>query len=356
MIVVDGAMGEGGGQVLRTSLALSLVTGLPFRIERIRAARARPGLAPQHLRSVQAAAAAGRARVEGAWRGSMALLFVPGAVSAGIYRFDVGTAGSASLVLQTVALPLALAGGASTVAVVGGTHVPWSPSAHYLERQWAWALEQIGARLEVRLGRAGFYPRGGGEITARIEPTRGFRPVRWIEPGRLLAVTGISAAANLDPSIAARQARRARERLAGLGVPVAVEVQRIDAPSPGTFLFLEAAFEHARCCATGLGERGKPAERVADEAADEIAGFVGSGAAVDPHLADQLLLPLCLAAGESVFTTARVTRHLTTNAAVIRRFLPGAAVEVEGAEGEPGRVRVVPPRRGARAVGDGKET
>ncbi|MEW6486888.1 MAG: RNA 3'-terminal phosphate cyclase [Thermodesulfobacteriota bacterium] len=356
MILVDGAMGEGGGQVLRTSLALSLVTGLPFRIERIRAGRPRPGLAAQHLRSVEAAAAAGGARVEGASKGSAALTFAPRGVSPGDYHFDVGTAGAASLVLQTVALPLALAEGASTVGVTGGTHVPWSPSAHYLERQWAWALEQVGARLEVRLARAGFYPRGGGEITARIEPVRGFRPVRWIEPGRLLGVSGISAVANLDPSIAARQARRARERLAGLGVPVAVDVQSIDAPSPGTFLFLEAAFEHARCCATGLGERGKPAERVADEAADEIAAFVGSGAAVDPHLADQLLLPLCLAAGESAFTTARVTRHLTTNAAVVRHFLPGAAVEVEGAEGEPGRVRVVPFRAGVRAVGEGKET
>jgi RNA 3'-terminal phosphate cyclase (ATP) len=349
-------MGEGGGQVPRTSLSLSLVTGQPFRIEGIRAGRARPGLAAQHLRSVEAAAAVGRARIEGAVKGSKALSFAPGAVTAGTYRFDVGTAGAASLVLQTVALPLALADGVSHVRVAGGTHVPWSPSSHYLERQWAWALERLGQRVEIRLCRAGFYPRGGGELAARIVPGRGLRPVRWIEPGRLLGISGISAVANLDPSIAARQARRARERLAGLGVPVAVSVEHMDAPSPGTFLFLEAAFEQARCCATGLGERGKPAERVADEAADEIWAFVESGAAVDPHLADQLLLPLCLAQGESVFTTSRVTRHLTTNADVIRRFLPEATVEVEGSEGMPGRVRVVPPLTGARAAGDGKET
>ncbi len=341
MIVIDGSMGEGGGQVLRTSLALSLLAGTPFRIGNIRANRTRPGLAAQHLKSVEAAAAVGSARVEGAARGSTALTFEPGEVRAGGYRFEVGTAGATSLVLQTVALPLALAPAESSLTVTGGTHVPWSPSFHYLDRQWRPVLADLGLRVEVALKGLGFYPRGGGTLEARLGPGREPpRPLRLEDRGRLLRVTGRSAAAGLPASIAERQARRARERLASLGVPVEVATEVLDAPSPGTFLFLEALFERARCCATGLGERGKPAERVADEAVDEVEAYVRSGAAVDEHLADQILLPLALAEGGSAFTTARVTRHLTTNAEVIRRFLPGAGITVEGGEGSPGRVAV----------------
>ncbi len=341
MLVIDGSMGEGGGQVLRTSLAISLLTGTPFRIEKIRANRPKPGLAAQHLASVEAAAAVGSARVEGAARGSTALTFEPGAVRPGAYRFDVGTAGSTSLVLQTVALPLALAPAESSLTVTGGTHVPWSPSFHYLDRQWCPALADLGVRVEVALKGLGFYPRGGGMLEARLGPGRGAPgPLRLGERGCLLGVRGLSVVAGLPASIAERQARRARERLVPLGVPVEVPTEVLEAPSPGTFLFLDARFENARCCATGLGERGKPAERVADEAVDEVEAYVRSGAALDEHLADQILLPLALADGESSFTAARVTRHLNTNAAVIRLFLPGVRLVVEGAEGSPGRVAV----------------
>jgi len=343
MLWIDGSLGEGGGQVLRTALALSLFTGKPFRIESIRAGRPKPGLSAQHLRSVEAAAALGRARVEGATQGATALTFEPQEIRPGAYRFDVGTAGATSLVLQTVAVPLALAPGASRMTITGGTHVPWSPSFDYLARQWVPALRGLGFRLEVSLARAGFYPPGGGEIEARFGPGAG-RPtgLRARDPGRLLGVTGTSAVARLDSSIAERQARRAQERLEHLDVRVAIETVRVDAPSPGTFLFLEAQFENARCCASGLGGRGKPAERVADEAVDEVEAFLRSGAAVDAHLADQLLLPLALASAESEFTTVRVTRHLTTNAAVIGLFLPGVWIGIEGDEGASGCVAIVP--------------
>lgn len=343
MVLVDGSMGEGGGQVLRTSLALSLLTGRPFRIENIRARRPKPGLAAQHLRSVEAAAAVGAARVEGAQKGSTALTFEPGPVRPGEYRLDVGTAGAASLVLQTVAVPLALAGGESRLAVTGGTHVPWSPSFHYLERQWCPALAPLGLRAEVSLRRLGFYPRGGGEIEARLGPGSGRpSPLTLVERGKLQEVRGLSAVAGVPPAVAERQARRARARLQPLGVPVEIETASLEASSPGTFLFLEARFERARCCATGLGERGKPAEQVADETVAEVEAYLRSGAALDEHLADQLLLPLALARGGSAFTTAGVTRHLTTNAAVIRLFLPETEIRIEGEEGRPGRVAVRP--------------
>lgn len=343
MVCVDGSQGEGGGQVLRTSLALSLITGQPFRIERIRAGRPRPGLAAQHLASVEAAAAVGGARVEGAAQGATALGFAPGPVRPGRYRWAVGTAGATALVLQTVALPLALAEGESRLAIAGGTHVPWSPSFHYLDREWAPALRGLAWSLDLWLVRPGFYPRGGGELEARLGPAQAKpRALRAARPGPLVRVRGVSAVAHLDPAIAERQARRAGERLAHLGAPVAIRSESLDAVSPGTFLFLEAQFEHARCCATALGERGKPAERVADEAVDEVEAFLSSGGAVEAHLADQLLLPLALAPTPSEFSVARVTRHLTTNAAVIRPFLPGVAVEIEGPEGFPGWVRVVP--------------
>jgi RNA 3'-terminal phosphate cyclase (ATP) len=178
-------------------------------------------------------------------------------------------------------------------------------------------------------------------LEARLGPGGGApRSLRLGERGRLLRVEGRSAVAGLPASIAERQARRARERLTALGVPVRVATEALEAPSPGTFLFLEARFENSRCCAMGLGERGKPAERVADEAVDEVEAYVRSGAAVDGHLADQILLPLALAEGESSFTAARVTRHLTTNAEVIGLFLPGVRLAVEGVEGSTGRVTV----------------
>ena len=341
LVRIDGSYGEGGGQVLRTSLALSIITGQPVAIERIRAGRPRPGLAAQHLAAVRAAAEVGRARVEGARKGSTALSFEPAGVRPGRYRLDIGTAGATTLVLQTVALPLALAPGASEVRVTGGTHVPWSPPFHYLELQWAPVLREVGVDVTLTLEAAGFFPRGGGRVRALVTPAkRSLRPLRRVDRGALVRVQGLAGSARLPGHVTERMARAAREGLAGLGCPVRVDRVRLDAPSPGAFLVLRATFEGATLTASALGGRGKPAEQVAAEAVSELCRMLGTGACTDPHLADQVLPPLALARGESEITTARVTRHLTTNAWVIRQFLPDVVIEVDGDVGAPGRVRV----------------
>jgi len=322
MINIDGSHGEGGGQILRTALTLSLVTGKPFRIEKIRAGRPKPGLRPQHLRAVEAAARVGGAKVEGARPGATALTFSPGIPHGGDYRVAVGTAGAVSLIFQTLLLPLAGTGRSSHLSLEGGTHVPWSPAFHYLELQFLPLLGRLGLRAEVRLEQAGFYPRGGGRMTASIEPTAALTPLILPGPGALQRIGGLSLVSGLDPGIARRQARRAELALAHLGVPVEVSLASVPSPGRGTMLLLQAHLETGSICQFALGARGKPAEAVAEEAAAELLADLGSGAAVDCYLADQLLLPLTLCPGRSLLVIPRVTRHLTSNAWVIQRFLP----------------------------------
>jgi RNA 3'-terminal phosphate cyclase (ATP) len=293
----------------------------------------------QHLQAVCAASTVSGARVDGAQMGATVLVFEPHGVKAGEYRFDIGTAGAATLVLQTVLLPLAAGEGISRVTITGGTHVPWSPSYHYLERLWIPCLRRLGVRAEITLSRAGFYPRGGGLINAVIRPALPDAPLSLVDPGRLMSVRILSAVANLDASIAERQSRQAGQRLARCGVPVEVEQFSLSAPSPGTMVMVQADFEHSRCAYASLGERGKPAERVADEAVDAVLAFIASGAAVDEHLADQMLLPLALTPGISELRPARITQHLLTNAWVIGKFLP-ASIDIKEEEGDVGMVRV----------------
>lgn len=339
MIQIDGAMGEGGGQIVRSALTLSLLTGKPFEISRIRAGRRKPGLMPQHLSAVAAAAAIGGARVAGAQPGSTRLAFAPAGLRGGSYRFDIGTAGSTSLLLQTLLLPLAYAGSPATVVLGGGTHVAWSPCYHYLELHWLPYLRQIGISASLSLRKAGFYPRGGGELWAAVEPARGLLPLVLRERGRLLRASCLSAVANLDLSIAVRQQARALARLRPLISEVASRAIRLKGVGRGTMLLLLAEFERGGCCYFALGERGKPAEQVADAAADAFIAFIQGEAAIDSFLADQLLLPLVLANGTSVLHTAQVTPHLLTNIAVIREFLP-AAIGVERLPDGSGVVRI----------------
>lgn len=339
MIEIDGSRGEGGGQVLRSALALAVLTGKAMRIENIRAGRRKPGLMAQHLQAVRAASAVSGARVEGAQKGAMVLVFEPQGVESGEYRFDIGTAGAATLVLQTVLLPLADGGDASRLTITGGTHVPWSPAYHYIERLWIPFLRRLGVNAEITMSCAGFYPRGGGLLSAVIRPGLPVATLCLTDPGRLLSVRVLSAVANLDESIAERQSLQARSRLAECGAPVEVEQFSLAAPGPGTMLMVQGNFEYSRCVYTALGERGKPAERVADEAADPFLALLASGAAVDEYFADQMLIPLALAPGVSELRTARVTKHLLTNAWVIGKFLP-AKIEIEGEEGKVGMVRV----------------
>ncbi|MFQ5935806.1 MAG: RNA 3'-terminal phosphate cyclase [Acidiferrobacterales bacterium] len=339
MIEVEGTHGEGGGQILRTSLAMSVLTGKVLRIRNIRARRAKPGLMAQHLRAVEAAAAISGARVDGAKLRSSELTFEPGVITGGEYQFDVSTAGAVTLVLQTIAVPLAFARLRSRVTIIGGTHVPWSPSYGYLERHWAYYLRQSGFSLNTALERAGFYPKGGGQISAEVEPVTRLLPLSLAERGRLRKIRGCSSVACLDMSIAERQRRQALRRLRGHCQDIEIEIRQLAAYSPGTALLLLAEFEHAQCCYTALGARGKPAERVADEAVDALERFVATKAAIDEHLADQLLLPLSVVAGTSELSTPCVTHHLTTNADVIRSFLP-VEIAIQGATGSPGLVRI----------------
>lgn len=321
LVRIDGAYGEGGGQVLRTSLGLSVLTGRPFEISNIRAKRSKPGLRPQHLQCVLAAGQIGRAKVKGAEIGSLRLRFEPELIRAGEYRFEVGTAGAAALVSQTIFFPLSLAKDRSQVTIIGGTHVPWSPCFHYLDRQWAFYMRQLGFAPELRLLRAGYFPAGGGEIHLSVDPISTIVTLDSRERGDLVEIEGLSLVSNLDRGIARRQKERAERRLSEHGHSCSVRTLQLGSPGKGTMLLLLGKFQHSQCCYFGLGARGKRAEKVADEACDGFHRFMGTRAAVDEHLADQLLLPLALAAGESFFTTPTITQHLITNAWVIRQFI-----------------------------------
>ena len=338
LLAIDGSFGEGGGQILRTSLTLSLLTGCSFRLFNIRAGRSKPGLQPQHLMSVRAAANIGQAKLRGASRGSSDLTFEPGTVTAGNHRFDIGTAGATSLVLQTIALPLALRGGApSHVTLIGGTHVSTSPCFHFLDTTWRHYLNLLRVRLSLRMVRPGFYPRGGGQVEADIQPCSQLAHLKFHERGPI-QLTGFSAVAGLPEDIARRQARRARFRLEQNDLQANIREESWEG-GPGTVLGIVVNTTPAPILFFGLGARGKPAERVADEAVDQVLAYLLNPPAVDSHSADQLVLPLALADGPSEYTVAEVTPHLTTNIAVIRQFLEREIV-CEGEEGGPGIVRI----------------
>jgi RNA 3'-phosphate cyclase len=339
MIAIDGSIGEGGGQVLRSALTLSVITAQPVRITNIRARRPKPGLMAQHLKAVEAAAAVGNAQVEGAHLGSRTLVFQPRGVRCGAFHFDIGTAGSSSLVLQTVVVPLGAAHAASSVTVTGGTHVRWSPCFEYLQLNWLPYVRRIGFHIDLSLDLAGFFPQGGGRVRAAVRPASTLAPLRLTERGGLKRIRGISAVANLDMHVAERQRRQALGRLEGRYPDTDIELINMPSRFKGTLLLLVAEFEKSQCCYYGLGERGKPAERVADEAVDALEEFLATDGAVDQYLADQLLVPLSCAPGVSEVRTSKVTQHLITNAEIIRMFAP-LGVSIDGSVGQPGSVRI----------------
>jgi RNA 3'-terminal phosphate cyclase (ATP) len=340
MIEVDGSHGEGGGQVLRTSLALALLTGQPFHLRNVRARRPKPGLQPQHLLSVRAAAAIGGAAVKGASLHSGDLVFEPAEVRAGKYHFAIGTAGATGLVVHTLYLPLALgAAGPSEVTVEGGTHVTTSPCFHFLDVTWRPYLELLGLRVGLRMRRPGFYPRGGGVVEMQVRPCRRPQGLQLGERGPVRKAGGFSAVAGLPEDIARRQARRATYRLERAGLEVDLR-QESWPGGPGTVLAVVLDTAPVPTLFFGLGARGKPAERVADEAVDQALAYLAAApAAVDAHSADQLVLPLALAEGPSAFSVAAVTSHLLTNVMVIRQFVHRDFV-CEGEEGGPALVRI----------------
>ena len=255
---IDGAMGEGGGQVLRSALSLSLLTGQPFRLSRIRAKRDRPGLRPQHLAAVQAAARVAGAEVRGDRVGSEEIEFAPGLVRPGDYFFDIGTAGATSLVLQTLLLPLALAPNTSNVTIRGGTHVPWSPCFHYLDWQWRPFLNHVGIPFDLTMTMAGFYSQGGGELQAQIPGGARPRPHKLIKRGPVRSIRGLSAVGNLPREIAERQRRQALRRLHRIlpDTEPQVVVEELPAASRGTVLLLLAEYDLGQACCFALGDRG----------------------------------------------------------------------------------------------------
>ncbi len=339
MIIIDGSFGEGGGQILRSALTLSAVTGKPFRITNIRANRPKPGLQAQHRKSVEAAAAICHADVAGNTLHSTELTFEPREIRSGEFRFDIGTAGATTLVLQTIFIPLSLAKESSHVTITGGTHVPWSPSFHYLKMHWLPFMERLGFRAKLNMIEAGFYPQGGGKITVEIYPIQTILPLRILERGNLKTIHGISAYANLEVSVAERQKQRAGEMLRQHQLPHEMEILRLPAQRKNTMMLLLGEFEHSRCCYFALGARGKPAEKVAQEAADALLKFLATSGVFDEYLADQLLIPLALANGPSEFKTPMATQHLLTNREIIR-FFSNNELAVEEQPGGESTVRV----------------
>jgi RNA 3'-terminal phosphate cyclase (ATP) len=322
MISIDGSRGEGGGQVLRTALALSLATRTPFCIENIRAKRKKPGLLRQHLTAVHAATAVGRARVEGDVLGSPALSFDPTCVAPGEYRFAVGTAGSAMLVLQTILPPLLVAEAPSTVVVEGGTHNPAAPPFDFLDRVFLPTIERIGAKVTRTLERAGFYPAGGGRLVAAIDPAGALEELVLLERGEITRRSIRVLLANLPRHIAEREIAVSLKLLNWNESFSAIE--RVDAAGPGNAVLIEIESEHGRELCTAFGETGVVAEAVADKAVREARRYLAAGVPVGCHLADQLLPVMALGRG-GAFRTLEPTQHTKTNAEIVRMFT-GAAI------------------------------
>jgi RNA 3'-terminal phosphate cyclase (ATP) len=317
MLVIDGSKGEGGGQVLRTSLALAIVTGRPVRIENIRAKRDKPGLRRQHLMAVQAAATISGATLSGDCLASRQISFTPGLVRAGHYTFDIGSAGSTTLVLQTVLPPLLVADGPSSVELIGGTHNPFAPPFDFLDRAFLPLVDRMGARVAMTLQRPGFYPAGGGRLRVEISPGP-LRRLELLERGEIRSIVCRAVVSSLPDHIAKRELTAVAERL-GLA-DESLELRRYERLGPGNLVMIEVESESLRELFTGFGRRGVPAEKVASEAADEAERYLAANVPVAEHLADQLLLPLTLAGGGALVTLPP-SSHTTTNIDTIRRFL-----------------------------------
>jgi RNA 3'-terminal phosphate cyclase (ATP) len=352
MLIIDGSEGEGGGQVLRTSLSLSALTGRPFQMKRIRGNRSRPGLRPQHLTAVQAVATVCQAEVEGAALDSTTLIFRPTRPpQGGDYEFDVTeaspsgrSAGAVTLIFQALLWPLLFAAEPTRLRLRGGTQVPFSPSYHYLAHVAAPTFAQLGVPdLQLNLAAWGWMAEGGGTVTAviplfsRLQATTFTRPV-------VERVEGVAAVTNLPAHIAQRMARRAYNLLTQAGLTADIQPLRERGTGPGAGICLwlpQAGF-------SALGQKGLPADKVAETAVSDLLSFLGietagteyAAAAVDPHLADQLLIPMALAYGRSRFTTNQLSQHTLTNAALLRRWLD-VDITISAGLGQPGQVTVV---------------
>jgi RNA 3'-terminal phosphate cyclase (ATP) len=319
VIVVDGSIGEGGGQILRTALGLSLVTGKPFRIEKIRAGRQKPGLLRQHLTAVEAAVQIGQAKVDGKTIGSQALSFEPGTVIAGEYHFSIGTAGSATLVLQTILPALLMARKSSKLIIEGGTHNPYAPPFDFLNLTFLPILNQMGATVDIILHRPGFYPAGGGKIEINVIPSGSLNTVHVLERGDIIHVKAKAMVAQLSKDIGLRELNVIKKGLSCKEEDLEL-VEIKNSLGPGNIVVIEVKSEKITEVFVGFGELGKAAEAVAHEAVDMTQKYLQSNVPVGRFLADQLLIPLVLAKG-GTFRTLAPSRHSTTNVEIIRKFL-----------------------------------
>jgi len=319
MIYIDGSRGEGGGQVLRTALALSLVTGQPFKMTKIRAGRKKPGLKRQHLTCVRAAVEIGSARVSGDELNSQSLEFYPGKVKGGSYRFSVGSAGSASLVLQTVLPPLMLAAETSHIVLEGGTHNPWAPPYDFLERCFFPQLKKCGVDIESELVDYGFFPAGGGRFKVCIQPVEKLQGFDLLERGQLKSRLARALVADIPHTVAEREVNKACRSLGwSTDESHAETVERVF--GPGNVLMLEENYENVSELVISFGERGIRAEQVAIRAVRDLRHYLEGHAPVGEYLADQLLIPLALA-GEGSFVCTEVSEHTRTNIEVIKSFI-----------------------------------
>ncbi len=346
-VEIDGSMGEGGGQILRYSLALSAVLLKPVHIYNIRAKRSNPGLRPQHLTGVRALATITSARVRGASVGSMEVWFEPRVRRGGYYRFDIGTAGSVTLVIQAILPALLFADRDSVVEITGGTDVRWSPPIDYMRYVFLEHLRRFGVEASIELKRRGHYPRGGGHVVLRVKRLNGsLKPVDLVERGVVREIRGRSHCVRLPSHVAVRQARSAVEVVfRELGVKPVVELEYYRSGQdphlgPGSGIVLWALTEYSVLGADSLSERGKPAERVGEEAGLKLVEELRSGMAFDSHMGDMVVPYISLASGFSRVGVSRVTMHTVTAVMVTEKFLPSIEFSVDGGVGEPGVLSV----------------
>lgn len=318
-LVLDGSAGEGGGQILRTALSLSMATGTPFVLENIRARRKKPGLMRQHLTAVHAAALVCGAVVEGARLDSTRIVFRPGPIVAGDRVIDIGSAGSVMLVLQTIALPLTLANGRSRITVRGGTHASQAPPYPFLEQAWLPLVRRMGAQIELELVSSGFYPAGGGEVVMNVSPSTPLLPLHLGDPVLLSTMRLRAIVSGLPEDIAKREVTAAAELLTDVAIESATEI--VPSPGKGNAMWLVARDEATSVSNVfaGIGELGVRAEAVGHGVARAFLAWRDSGTSVEAHLGDQLMLPIALA-GAGSFTCSELTLHARTNMEVIRVF------------------------------------
>ena len=320
MIEIDGSSGEGGGQILRTSVALSAVTGEPVRVTGIRAGRPNPGLAPQHVVSVEAVAALADATVEGLEPGSKEIVFRPGELLGGVHEFDVGTAGSISLILQSCILPAAMSRTTTVVTVRGGTDVRWSPPIDYLTMIHSPIVERFGLRCSAEVVSRGFYPEGGGEVTMEISPAGRLKGIALERPGKVVGIRGVAYAQNLPEHVVTRIKHAALKRVVEFeDVRITSDLRR--GRSTGAGIVMASHHENCILGSSALGERGVRAERLGEECASDLVETIASGATVDDHMMDQILPYMAVAEGRSVVVAENLTGHTKTNMEIIERFL-----------------------------------